>query len=224
MFVEKWLASKGYNATTEQMTAWRRANMADLTKAFDFDHPDYSIPTFANVSYPSTDNTGLWDGYAVCEATYSVQRPPVPYGNQSVSTSLVSEQGFKAVRGYLTEGRYLTFEMAGYALTSTQDHLVATKATAAHDTKAQRFVIHQSGSGFAITSVVNQTSVMGPGAMRYGGYSSGSATFKIVDLGNGQGHSLQAQNGQYLTIGGNGAVHYSQTPAGFSVFSVTYNN
>jgi phospholipase C len=38
MFVEKWLAAKGYNVTTEQMPEWRREHMSDLTKAFDFNN------------------------------------------------------------------------------------------------------------------------------------------------------------------------------------------
>lgn len=46
------------------------------------------------------------------------QRPPVPYGKQEASTSLVSEQSFNQVRGPLTEGRYLAFEMNGYALSA----------------------------------------------------------------------------------------------------------
>lgn len=109
------------------MAPWRRANMADLTKAFDFSSPDYSIPHMPNASYPSTDSKGNWNGYAVCEATYNVTRPPVPYGQQSEATSLVTEEGFKPVRGQLTEGRYLTFEVNGYALTNSHGKLVATK-------------------------------------------------------------------------------------------------
>jgi phospholipase C len=38
MFIEKWLASKGFNVETEQMPAWRRQHMSDLTKAFDFEN------------------------------------------------------------------------------------------------------------------------------------------------------------------------------------------
>lgn len=33
---EQWLKTKGKNVVTDQIPAWRRANMADLTKAFDF--------------------------------------------------------------------------------------------------------------------------------------------------------------------------------------------
>jgi len=226
LFVEEWLAAKGHNVKTKEMTAWRRANMADLTKAFDFDHPDFSVPTMANASYPSVDKkTGQWNGYAICEATYKTQRPPIPYGKQNVSSSLFSENGFKGVRGYLTEGRYLTFEMNGYALTNTNGHLTASKATAAHDAKSQRFVLHQrEGSGFAITSAVDHSSVTGPGAMRPGGYTAAAETFTLTDLGNGKGQTLRAGgNGQYLSIGTNGQVSYTHASVGFKVFSVTYD-
>ncbi|KAK1092609.1 hypothetical protein LTR48_004005 [Friedmanniomyces endolithicus] len=204
-FVEQWLEAKGYNA-------------------FDFDHPDLSVPSFPNASYPSTDDKGQWNGYAVCEATYNVTRPPVPYGQQTEATSLVAEEGFKAVRGQLTEGRYLTFEMNGFALTTANGKLTATKATANHDSKTQRFVIHQNGSKYAITSALDSTSVLGPGPMRPGGYNAAAATFAITDLGNGNGYSLKASNGQYLTVGAHGQVSYGHDQCGFSVYSVTYDN
>ncbi|KAK4962901.1 hypothetical protein LTR10_000528 [Elasticomyces elasticus] len=223
MFVEKWLESKGYNVTTDEMTAWRRANMADLTKAFDFDHPDCSIPKALNATYPSTDKTGQWNGYAVCEATYNVTRPPVPYGQQTEANSLVTEQGFKAVRGQLTEGRYLTFEMNGYALTSSRGKLAASKATSKHNSKAQRFVIHQSGSKYAIVSAFDSTSISGPGSMRPGGYNAAATTFTISDQANGKGYAVKANNGQYLTIGAHG-VSYSHKPMGFKIYSVSYDN
>ena len=222
MFVEQWLASKGKNVTTTQMNPWRRANMADLTKAFDFENPDYSIPSMPNISYPPTTASGAWDGYALCEAEYgSDPRPPVPYGKQTEATALQTEQGFKQMRGNPTEGRYLTFEMHGYALTNHQHTLTATKATASHNGPAQRFVLHQSGDAFSITSAVDQYSVHSAGPLQ--APSSAAQTFTIVDLGNGQGYTVES-NGQYLVIGKGGKVSMSKTPAGFSLFSVTYDD
>lgn len=205
MFVEKWAESKGYNATTTQMPAWRRENMADLTKAFNFDAPDYSIPSMPNISYPSIDaSTGVWNGYAVCEATYNATQPPVPYGKQTAANSLISEQGSKQVRGMLTEGRYLVFEMNGYALDKSFGNSVsASKACAAHDIASQRFVLNQVGSN-TFTGV--------------------DGTLAITDMGNGKGYALMNQESAYLVIGENGRVSWSHQPAGFSVFSVTYDN
>lgn len=78
-FVEQWLAAKGHNVKTKEMAAWRRANVADLVNAFDFDHPDYSIPNMPNISYPSVDSaTGKWNGYAVCEAAHPTSRYVMP--------------------------------------------------------------------------------------------------------------------------------------------------
>lgn len=73
-FVEAVFAAKGINVTTPVMDAWRREYMSDLTQAFDFANPDYSIPSIPNASYPSTNSQGQWNGYALCEAEYPVQR------------------------------------------------------------------------------------------------------------------------------------------------------
>ena len=76
-----------------------------------------------------------------------MQRPPVPYGNQTEEKSLISEPGFKSVRGYLTEGRFLTFEASAYALANLGGKAAqvnATKATASHSAMAQRWVIHET--------------------------------------------------------------------------------
>ncbi|KAL1618562.1 hypothetical protein SLS56_010536 [Neofusicoccum ribis] len=58
-------------------------------------------------------DTGAWNGYAVCEATFGAARPPVPYASQ---TAPRAEKGFKRVRGALTEGRWLVVERGAWAL------------------------------------------------------------------------------------------------------------
>lgn len=227
LFVEKWLTAKGYkNVTSGEMNAWRRAHMADLTKAFDFAHPDFSIPSMPNISYPSTSSPGgSWNGYAVCQNTYKTQRPPVPYGQQqNVSAALATEQGFKKMRGDPTEGRFLVFEANGYALANDGGSaLVATRVAATHNVKAQRFVLHQQASAatFSITSAVDGKAVSGTSLG-----SSSAAAFTIKDLGNGAGYTVQASNGQYLTISTAGQVAYTSTAPtkGFTVFSVTYDD
>jgi phospholipase C len=213
MFLEKWLAAKGKGFTQNEINPWRRSNMADLTKAFDFSKPDYSIPSMPNASYPSTNSKGGWNGYSVCQSTYNTTRPPVPYGQQQESTALAAEQGFKRLRGNPTEGRFLTFEMNGYALANSGSQLAATQATSKHDSKAQRFILHQSGSQFTFTSAVDGSSVKGI-----------DGKYTILDLGAGKGYTVQSSNGQYLAIDGSGRVSTSSpTAAGFGVFSVTYD-
>lgn len=219
MFLEKWLASKGKQFTQSTINPWRRANMADLTKAFDFDHPDYSIPSMPNASYPSTNSKGDWNGYSVCEEQYPEQRPPVPYGTQNEKDALATEQGFKKVRGNPTEGRYLTFEMNGQALTNSRGHLTASRATSSHNSKAQRFVLHQSGSQFSISSAVDDSTVSGTN-LRKGG---DAATYTISDLGNGKGYTIQSK-GQYLSVDRRGRVSTSRFPAAFTIYSVSYDD
>ena len=224
-FQEAWLAAKGYNVKTTQIPPWRAQNMADLTKAFDFSSPDYSNPNIPLPATPSTNDEGVYDGYAVCEATYPTQRPPVPYHNQTAANTITTETGFKSVRGQLTEGRCLTFEMNGYALANSNNALKASKATAKHALKPQRFVIHQLAAGgnhFTISSDSNGKYITSTTAF---GAAAKAVAFAINDLGNGAGHTLQdTATGMYASIGKNGAVTFSKTAKGFSVFSVTYTN
>jgi len=213
LFLEKWLAAKGHNIQSKEMSPWRRANMGDLTKAFDFSNPDYSIPTMPVPETPSHNAAqDSYDGYSLCEAKYNVTRPPVPYGQQNEATALATETGFKQVRGQLTEGRYLVFEMNGYALARTpKKTLTATTATSAHDAKEQRWVVHQSAQGsneFKLASAVD---------------GKVAKTFVINDLGDGQGYSVQ-DNGRYLSIDHNGAVAMVGSEAGFRVWSVSYDS
>ena len=73
MFVEKWLAAKGYhNTVTNQMPAWRRKHMSDLTAAFDFSSPNVSIPSH---TYPRRcrTRTRMVSGMALLTA-----RPSTP--------------------------------------------------------------------------------------------------------------------------------------------------
>jgi phospholipase C len=104
---EAWLEALGYKgATTDQMPEWRRAHMSNLLNAFDFDHPDYSIPNIPAAITPSEDSDGNWDGASLCQANYGTPppHPPAPYGpeNEALDPATLVEDGFKAVRGYLT--------------------------------------------------------------------------------------------------------------------------
>ncbi|KAK4945723.1 hypothetical protein LTR10_015071 [Elasticomyces elasticus] len=225
MFVEKWLAAKGINAVTNQMPAWRRAHMSDLTAAFDFSSPNMSIPAIPVAPVPHKDNkTGVWDGSSYCEAQYAVQRPPVPYANQTEEKSLISEKGFKSVRGYLTEGRFLTFEAYGYALTNTGAKAAmynATKAVASHDGTGQRWVIHETATDSRLYTI--SSAVHG----RYIGPQLSLVTQKealvhnITYLGGGKGYEVLNSNGKYITIDTNGTVAMATAGQGFTIYSVT---
>jgi phospholipase C len=169
------------------------------------------------------DSKGNYIGYSQCEATYNVTRPPVPYGSQSVSNSLVSEQGFKTVRGDLTEGRYLVIELNGYALSNGGNAISATKATAQHNAKAQRWVAHQltaGGNDFTFSSAVDGKFVDNRGNLVAS--SSQAATWTVADLGNGKGYAVNGTSG-YVQIGKDGGIGFGKLGGGFSLFSVTYS-
>lgn len=162
----------------------------------------------------------------MCEATYNVTRPPVPYGRQTESSSLVTEAGFKSVRGMLTEGRYLVLESNGYALGASGSYVIAQKASAQHDSKSQRWVIYETADGGAGATEVIVSSVVDGRWLATGNRltsdKSKAAALKIVDMGNGKGYSLQdAQSGQYLSVG-HGKLSLGRVNAGWKVFSVTY--
>ncbi|KIW76133.1 hypothetical protein Z517_10878 [Fonsecaea pedrosoi CBS 271.37] len=229
MFVEKWLAAKGFdNVVTDQMPTWRRAHMSDLTAAFDFSRPDTSIPTIPLAKEPHKDSKGVWDGSAFCESQYAVQRPPVPYGNQSEETSLVSEKGFKSVRGYLTEGRYLTFESSGYALSNPGGEAAefnATKATASHSSMAHWWVIHETATDsrkYTISSAVDGRYM---GANMELVNKTMAVMYAIRYLGGGKGYNLVSSDGDLVTIDTTGKLSMSSTAEGeaptFFIYSVT---
>ena len=238
MFVEEWLAALGHTgATTDQMPAWRRAHMSNLLKAFDFDHPDYSIPYIPPAVTPEEDSDGNWDSASVCQGIYGTPppHPPAPYGpaNENLDPASLVENGFKAVRGYLTEGRYLVFEMNGHALTNAgSSDIIGTEATGSHDRKSHRWVLHATGgtaisggegSGtFTLASAVDGRWIASHTSLS--GSSSGAETYTITDLGNGKGYSLMKENGKYLSIGPDGVINIYGTPIGFQVYSVTYQS
>lgn len=212
-FVERWLGALGYqNITTDQIPAWRREHMSDLVAAFDFANPDYTIPDIPTADPPHTDAQGVYDGSAYCESLYAVQRPPVPYGDQTLQESLATEEGFKSVRGNLTEGRYLVFEKDGQAVTNLNGTLRMVSASASHDAKNQRWVVHYIGTPdnanneYMISSAVDGSFVGIDGVLANSIESAASAS--IVYIGNGGGHDI--------VMPGLGYIY------GVNIFSVTY--
>jgi phospholipase C len=186
------------------------------------------------------DLSGNYIGAAACQEKYPSNQPPVPYGpeNANADPSLLVEEGFKPVRGSLTEGRYLTFEMNGYALTSamesngsTEKGVTATIATVSHDSKAQRWVLHQVETNnftknsveFMISAAVDGRYISPSLKFSPGNSKTSAGTFTITDLGNGQGYAISAGKNGFLGISSCGAVEEATVKNGFSVFSVTYH-
>lgn len=220
LFIEKWLAAKGINVTTDQMVHWRRQNMGDLVSAFDFAHPDYSIPTLPSVAKPANNGRGNCD-------SSKHERPPIPYSGNGQVQDLwtVVEKGFKSVRGLLTEGRFLVLENSGKALTASdcsQNSAVSVSAaTAQHEQAKQRFMVHQIDpykNDFTITC-------SGDSYICKGGTlcndSSGAIKFTI-DFVPSSGHSFyNSEDGTYLGIQG-GNLGFSAARQYWKLFSVSY--
>lgn len=206
--------------------------------------PDYSLPNIAATTPPLVDPSEPvgpdgqlgalsrnYIGAAKCQAMYPTSQPPVPYGpeNAKADVSKLVEGGFKQVRGSLTEGRYLTFEMNGHALANagrSAFYVTSTKASTSHNSINQRWVLHQvgdqTGNSFIISSAVDG---------RYISYLQGltddedlAEMYTITDLGNGKGYSLKPSGLLCLNIERNGGILTTLQHKGFSVFSVTYHS
>ncbi|KAI5289747.1 hypothetical protein KEM54_003291 [Ascosphaera aggregata] len=155
LFVEEWLKARGYNnVETLELNSWRREHMSNLVNAFDFDHPDSSIPEIPEGRTPHKNKYGEWDGAPYCQSLYPTQRPEVPYSSQPefIPDGTV-EEGHKQVIGNLTEGRYLVFtdSKVNLSLTHSDSNYKTNSevgATAVNfDNKSARFVIHYYNGG-----------------------------------------------------------------------------
>ncbi|KAH8814853.1 phosphoesterase family-domain-containing protein [Xylogone sp. PMI_703] len=232
MFIEEWLGAKGIDVSTSQMNIWRRTHMSNLVNMFDFENPDFSVPKLPDAIPPHTNSKGEYDGAEFCEAQHSVTRPPVPYDNQISPDAVhtLSEQGFKPMRGHLTEGRYIVFELGGYALTNTgkpSNDFTATKATDAHESINQRWIVHslvdtgsQTANTFTISSALDGRWFASHTSLST---SSKGAEVYTIDYIASKGYSLQKQNGKYLTIDSKGTVQITSVKTYFSAYSVTYS-
>ncbi|TVY15315.1 Non-hemolytic phospholipase C [Lachnellula arida] len=236
LFLEEYLTAKGYNrdnVTADQLSDWRREHMSTLINAFDFDHPDYSIPDIPTPDLPISDSDGAILG--MYNAFCSVEWPEscssetysgaILYAGQTEENSLVFEDGYRGVRGYLTEGRYLVFASNGYALTNpttTQKQFTATQAAAPYDSISQRWVIHTltpESTTFQITSAVDDSYISQQSSLSVS--ASGAEVYNITNVGSSQ-YILQKEDGQYLNIQPNGNISFDSTPIPYSIYSVTY--
>jgi phospholipase C len=141
--------------------------------------------------------------------------------------SSFSEQGFKVMRGALTEGRYIVFELGGYALTNAgkpATDFTAIKATSNHEQISQRWVVH------ALTTGGNTFTISSARDGRYIGAHTGlidnnsGAEVYTVSFVQSKGYALQKENGKYVTIDGNGDVQIVSQVVYFNAYSVTYSS
>ncbi|RDL41464.1 putative Non-hemolytic phospholipase C [Venustampulla echinocandica] len=263
LFIEEWLEATGKkNIRSKEMSPWRREHMSNLLYAFDFEHPDYSIPHIAHVDSPLTygspntrpsgrlgSTSSNYIGAAMCQAKHRTSKPPVPYGpqNANANPAKLVEEGFKQVRGSLTEGRYITFEMNGFALTNagwSAMHVTSTPTSPRHDSVYQRWVAHLVGDAggdlFVLRSAFDWRYISR--SQQLTDFVDMAEVFRIVDLGAGKGYALMPRgvsqdgltlNGQRkgrmggglaLGVSREGEIFVTVPKEGFMVFSVTYHS
>jgi phospholipase C len=130
------------------------------------------------------------------------------------------------MRGALTEGRYIVFELGGYALTNSGKparDFTASKATSTHNSINQSWVVHSladGGNTFTISSAKDGRYIGAHTGLIDN--SSGAETYTISYAAS-KGYALQKENGKYVTIDGNGNVEITNKATYFNAFSVTYS-
>ena len=169
--------------------------------------------------------------------------PPVPYGeeNANQNLTLIVEEGFKPVRGQLTEGRFLTFEMDGLALANPDGKRVGvTKASSKHEDIRQRWYIETVGgpgasdrfnvrSAFDGNYIANEWSLgsltkhaKDAGAFTFK-YSASGSTYSVgVDHGEVSGFSFLSSAKCHQDWKNHGDCN-GPTLGAINIFSVSYH-
>ncbi len=138
------------------------------------------------------------------------------------------ESGFKAVRGNITEGRFLTFEYkAQKAALSNKgvDDFSSAPTTAAHDDIKQRWIVHSQGQPMGNTFLISSAK-----DGRYMGLhttlvkDAKDAQVYTITFKAGSGYALMMANGKFLTVTKDGTVHTVEDPVYWDIFSVSYDN
>ena len=184
------------------------------------------------------DTDGNYNGMELCFDFFGFDPKPLPpYGpeNANMDMSTLGEEGFKEVQGYLTEGRWLVFEQDGLAIANNgagAKDIVLTEATSGHESKKQRWVIHDQGgapidggkgsSGTYILSSAEDSRYLASHTSLSTSVN-GAQTYNITYLGNGQGYSLQKENGKYLNVK-DGEIYISSQATGWKAYSVSYHS
>ncbi|KAF8576244.1 non-hemolytic phospholipase C precursor [Ramaria rubella] len=231
MFLEKWLTAIGKkNVVTDQLNSWRRDHMSDLTQMFDFEHPDFSIPDLPVQPSPQFNSEGISLGTSICQETFPNAQPPIPFGTQTRENSLIIEDGFKPLRGALTEGRFIVFESNGFALSfnSQTKGLGISLAVPQHDVDAQRFILHATApppaTTFTLQFAGSPTTGFVDANQKLTASINDAAVFNITDLGSGKGYTVQQVSNEpkFISIISKAIdILVGQQVSTFNLFSVT---
>jgi len=225
MFLEQWALAHGKPFTSEEIPTWRREQLSDLVKAFDFSSKDTSVPEVPHVRKPSQDIfTGHFNGADVCQAIHLKKvQPDIPYKKLNPSNSMEVNKGFKRLRGDVTEGRRLTFEAHNRALSHNGSKLKSSSSSKEHDEKDQLFVVHWQGVNpkdnrfrIATTDQLYVTK-----SLSLSKNEEKAALFSLKDMGNGVGYSIsELDSGKRLQLNEDGSVALGGDTY-FQIYSVT---
>ncbi|KAK2831959.1 hypothetical protein FQN49_006997 [Arthroderma sp. PD_2] len=234
LFVEEWLASKGYdNVTLSSMVHWRREHMSNLVNMLDFENPDTSVPQIPKAEVPSKNAFGAWDGMAKCKARF-LANPTAPWTSQpkTFPPQGLVEQGHKEAVGILTEGRYLVFSAPQssnkdeYLLSHKDSTKLGVISKSSTDKKryAQpdtRFVIHYYNNGATdletrltkqdgpfLVSTPDKTRWLGPKGTLVG--SRDKASPMDIDFDAGEQGKARGYTMKYAKGGDNGIISVSK--------------
>ncbi|UNI19383.1 Phospholipase C [Purpureocillium takamizusanense] len=254
MFIEAWAKANGYKMSATGITPWRRQHMTDMVNAFDFENPDYSLPHISSVRTPEPrpDNnwsgnlslgslSGPWVGPAKCQKGFAHGNyPSIPYGAKNLEQDMASlvENGYKLVRGAITEGRFVTIEGNGLALArNSEGKVLAVQKYEKHDEIKQRWILHSSdgnrfGNSYYLQSALDMMYIARGGGLTKDRNQAQEIIFTYS--ASGSVYTLSTKEGGHVgftkTDGGNkkcrdvGKVYWNGEATKFQVFGVNYRS
>jgi phospholipase C len=235
-FMEEWVGTDGngkYLAPAVNVSPFARATSSSLVNAFDFENPDYSIPTFDPVPKPA-QIFGKWDPTVMCEINIFAPKTRPPYGKQKAP---VVESGSRSIRGLVTEGRKLAFTTATGSsqvvqlngTTLSTGTSPAAKKRDASKTSVKfakphlfKLVITDKKGHYKIQSVATPASCLvstpGSPALAPGDCKSTNWYFEQ----NGAHHHIrESSSNHYLNVNGSNLSLAQDQKALFKIYSVT---
>jgi phospholipase C len=242
----------------DNITPWRREHMTNMVNAFDFGAPDMSIPGIADVREPEGlegehwsgdlslgSLTGPWVGPSKCLNGFEHGNyPTIPYGEANLQQDMDSlvEDGFKQLRGSITEGRYITIETDGLGLTRTKKgNVIAAEILKKHQDIQQRWILHTSDNNRFGNSFYLQSAAMDKPYISTNGslttdpsdaqpflfdYTALGATFtlQLDNAGEGEYVSFAKKEKPNDKCRGVGSIDWKGEASKFQIFGVNYKD
>lgn len=226
-FLEEWVgryANGSLVAPCTNISPFHRNTSSNLVDAFDFNNPDYSIPTFSTVAKPA-QILGKWDPTEMCEALITSPKTTPPYGKQKYP---VVESGSRAVRGAVTEGRLIALTTSSSQVVQVSNSTLQLQALTKRDgvvkfNKNSLFSLQSIGNGAHVVKSAADPSVCinisGSSGLQFG-KCSGTAWY--FEKNSNQYHLRESSTNSYLAIDTTGVASLQASKkTAFQVHSVT---